>query len=687
MTHTSEPAADVQDLFARVRGGLLSQLLSQVPMADPAVLRAAEQCACYMLPGWTAHRAHIDDATAEGAWRKAEGFLDAHVPVVSCVYDSEGLRALEVPLLRIGRGVHSPVRFRIENRTASVLSAVSDGCAEVASWQAPVDPWNVRGARNRPSASIPPGASGWLVTTPCPDEAMDSLPDYLTFRFDFDGIRCTLTLPATATPTIRLTLRTNDASRGGLSTPAELRIATSLGTVQVPADRRNYLHVLPAGIHPFFRCADTFPSQGETTLLVPAGAVRIEALKGFEYRTAVWEGEIFTDTTVSIELERLGDLAKNGWYSGDSHVHWARTWVYLGDDTAELALQQRATDCRAIAVLTLSQWDGFQEVFTPVHHPVGPILEHTDAEYVMGMDEEYRNSGPFGHVNIYGLKSLIVPVSTGFTKDDKAPDFPDNRFAFEEAHRQGAIAACSHGIWAYDKVLAALGLMDAVDQVSIAQYYPLLDCGFRIPTTVGTDANARPLGRMRTYVRVEGPFTYASWIDGIRHGRTFVTGGPLLAFDVGDGAFPGDVVRLDAPGWLRIRGTCRCETPQRVLEVVWNGAVVASVENADAREELTLDVALPFSESGWLALRSTSGTLCDWMDNDPAAHTSPVYVEVGGQPMKPRRAAVEGILAEIHAYREALPGRAKFDDEAQRESVLSTVDEGIGVYERLLRES
>jgi hypothetical protein len=676
-------AADLQDLFARERAGLLSQLLPQVPLADPAVLRAAEQCACYLLDGWTAHRVHVDDDTAERAWRKAEGFLDAHVPVVSCVYDSEGLRALEGPLLRIGRGVHSPVRFHIENRTGSALSGVSDGCAEVDTWQAPVDPWNVRGARNRPSVSIPAGASGWLVTTPCPAEDMETLPENLTFQFEFDGLRRTLTVPAMETPTVRLTLRTSDSSRGGASTPAELRIATSIGTVQVPAERRNYLHVLPAGIHPFFRCADTFPSHGETTLLVPAGAVRIEAQKGFEYRKAVWEGEIFTDTTLTIVLERLGDPAKDGWYSGDSHVHWARTWVYLGDDTAELALQQRAADCHAIAVLTLSQWDGFQEVFTPVHHPVGPILEHSDADYVMGMDEEYRNSGPYGHVNVYGLKRLIVPVSTGFTKDDKAPDFPDNRFAFEEAHRQGAIAACSHGIWAFDKVLAALGLMDAVDQVSITQYYPLLDCGFRIPTTVGTDANARPMGRMRTYVRVEGAFTYAAWIEGIRRGRTFVTGGPLLALDVGDGASPGDVVRLDAPGRLRIRGSSRCETPQRVLEVVWNGAVVASVGNADAREELTLDVELPFEESGWLALRSTSGTVCDWMDNDPAAHTSPVYIEVGGKPMKPRRTAVEGILAEIRAYRESLPGRAKFDSEAQRESVLATVDEALVVLQGL----
>jgi hypothetical protein len=70
-----------------------------------------------------------------------------------------------------------------------------------------------------------------------------------------------------------------------------------------------------------------------------------------------------------------------------------------------------------------------------------------------------------------------------------------------------------------------------VDHLEPEDYYQLLDAGFRIPLTNGSDHPARIVGCARAYVKVDNEFSYARWIEGIRKGRTFVTSGPLLFLD------------------------------------------------------------------------------------------------------------------------------------------------------------
>jgi hypothetical protein len=448
------------------------------------------------------------------------------------------------------------------------------------------------------------------------------------------------------------------------------------------------LHVLPAGFHPYFHCAKFLSSEGTVVLRVPEGNTRIVCTKGCEYEKAVWSDEVHRDMNIEILLKKHDgwDLYKDKWISGDTHVHWAKTWVYLGDDTSDLAVIQKASDCHVISILTLSQSDGYQEIFTPVHHPMGLISEHCSKDYFMSMDEEYRNSGPYGHMNLIGLKSLITPVSTGFTRTVNAPDYPDNQYAVEKAHGQGAIAMCAHGIGSFDKVLLAKGLMDCVDQVNTTQYYQVLNCGFRIPTTVGTDSNARPMGKMRTYVSISGDMCYEGWVEGIRKGRTFVTNGPLLRFEI-NGQPIGSSLDIPTGQNILIHAEAFSEIPLKKMEIVMNGEVILTNENPGENKEISLQESIQVGRSGWIALRATCGVDCDWMDNLPGAHTSPIYLTVDGKPMLPVKKDVETIMLELESYKMQLPAHAKFDGQRQQDEVLAHVEEGIAIYRDLLRTS
>ena len=669
--------ADIKDLFTRERGSLYAALALQSPCADDIIMKATEQVACYMNPQYLEYHVHIDDKHADKICSEAEVLLHRLFTPVRCKIINGIIEIEQVAKIPVGLGVHRPVLFYIENMGAEDVNIVSEGSEEVCLWKHPVDPWNIKAPLPLPSAGIPAGKKAWLCVTIIPERA---IPEKINIRMNVNGKLQIITLDTEYTETVELTIYTRD--KEGI-TPANIKVETSWGTIQLPEEHRNYMHVLPSGIHPFFHCADFISSKGGMKVRVPVGRTRVVCKKGFEYRKAVWEGDVSADMDISLKLAKEWDMQKDNWYSGDTHVHWAKTWVYLGDDTDDLAVIQRASDCHVISVLTLSQFDGYQEVFTPVHHPMGVIEEHTDDKYIMAMDEEFRNSGIYGHVNILGLKKLITPVSTGVTKTDKSPDYPDNQYFFEKAREQGAIAMCSHGIFHFDHILIAKGLMDCVDQTFTSQYYPILNCGFRIPTTIGTDANARPMGKMRTYVYVDGDLSYKAWLDGIKKGRTFVTNGPLLKFKVNDSMI-GDVISLSAAGKVKIKGSVYCETPQRVLEVVFNGGVIAKIENPDGKEILEINDDVEINESGWIALRSTSGDMVDWTDNAPSAHTSPLYIEIAGMKMRPHKQEVEKIIQGLEWYKGFINEKARFDNDEQRQETLRHIQEGIDLYKSLI---
>ena len=78
------------------------------------------------------------------------------------------------------------------------------------------------------------------------------------------------------------------------------------------------------GKGPFRYLGRFFYTTGETEVVVPAGRVRIEVWKGFEYQPLVRNVMVAAGETVpvSLELERATPMAAMGYYSGDLHLHF-----------------------------------------------------------------------------------------------------------------------------------------------------------------------------------------------------------------------------------------------------------------------------------------------------------------------------------------------------------------------------
>jgi hypothetical protein len=151
-----------------------------------------------------------------------------------------------------------------------------------------------------------------------------------------------------------------------------------------------------------------------------------------------------------------------------------------------------------------------------------------------------------------------------------------------------------------------------------------------------------------------------------------VTDGLLLSLTV-DGQAPGSVLALSNDGaTVRVRAEARSATPFGRLEVLYNGKVVADREPDGERRTATIEADVPVDAGGWLASRCRGG------DNDlpVRAHTSPVYLEVEGRPLRPNADAIAPLLAVLDAMLAWVNGDARCANEQQREQLTETFQAG-----------
>ena len=436
--------------------------------------------------------------------------------------------------------------------------------------------------------------------------------------------------------------------------------------------------------------------QPDFTLPVPNGSYAMEVFRGMEYapetvRFQVTEGKA---TDLKVRLKRWSDVRKEGWYSGDTHTH------FLDPHTG--ILETQAEDLHVLNILA-TKWG---EVITNVEHFTGAPSPFSTRDHIVYFGEESRHNF-LGHTILLGIKRLVYPLTWGAPGEGVygGYDFPPMAHLADGAHSRGGFVSWAHlpgpaGELAVD---LALGKIDSVDLMTwgdafaepiegvpaaATMWYRFLNCGLRVPATAGTDKmlNTQVVGSVRTYVKVDGRFSYAAWLDGIRAGRTFVTTGPMLEFEA-DGHEVGDEIAARVGDTIRVRAEVSSRIPVDWIEVVMGGEVVALRENESHAENLVLEAEVSVSKSTWVAVRAYSPTLQPYQrwellgtEGIPLmAHTSPIYISVDGKrPRSPDDAEV--LIKEIDVAIAWARTDARYFEESQRQEVIALYERAKKVY-------
>jgi hypothetical protein len=254
-----------------------------------------------------------------------------------------------------------------------------------------------------------------------------------------------------------------------------------------------------------------------------------------------------------------------------------------------------------------------------------------------------------GHISLLGLKTPVMPWASGGPSEGELGGGLEITLSHwaDAAHAQGGTVILPHIPTPNGEpaALIATGRLDAVEMLDFLdfehrEYYRYLNGGYRLPLVGGTDkmSNEVPVGLYRTYVRLEEgrPFDYDAWCRGLRQGRTFLSGGPMLWFTV-DGREPGDEIRIGKGADLEIEATARSIFPLHSLQIVERGRVVAETVSPAGSRTLHLKERLKIRGDSWLAARCAGPGYSarphfDDRRRGVMAHTSPVYLLGEGGP-------------------------------------------------------
>ncbi|HEX9700705.1 MAG TPA: CehA/McbA family metallohydrolase [Acidobacteriota bacterium] len=476
-------------------------------------------------------------------------------------------------------------------------------------------------------------------------------------------------------------------------------------------------------------------TDGSFEVEVPAGPVTVDAMRGFEYAPVAASAEVPAGGTGEVTLQlghfaETASLVERGWYASDMHVHDLHEGRF--GLTQEMFFRQlEADDVRVANALIhmdgtklMGRWDDL----------TGEPYRLSTDDRILYYTQEFR--GSYGHVALLGLQRFIMPLIGGARGTPYAPDVLKLRH-IDAAHEQGGIAGFVHpyngpvdtperAAGADIPVHVALGRGDFFDVVSIASlelesaeiYYRLLNCGFRIAATGGTDNFSDVWldpsgGTARAYVHVQGapPLTFGAWLDAVRAGRTFGTSGPLVFLTVQDPRDPesfhglGEQIDLsgDDPTSLELRVEVASIAPLSAVEIVANGEVVQRwdvegtgrvLRRVQAPDQtppanayqwlLTTSVDLP--RGGWITARAIGPPSRYIGDAFPFAQTSPVYVVRDGVTYTSAEDA-RFLLEAVDILWDRVSRRAAWNTPAEEQAYREGIEQARAVYQRIIDAS
>ncbi len=402
-----------------------------------------------------------------------------------------------------------------------------------------------------------------------------------------------------------------------------------------------------------------FYTDGTLNLKVPPGRCTVEVRKGYEYipshRTfELGPGQVL-DATVS--LSRWIDMAAQGWYSGDTHIHFERT----GTNDGDLLTLTSARDIRYAFSLSMNtRGYSLGGAFESWHqaHGLGDGSVRNRGPYFLTSGQEYRTR-TLGHVTVLMGRGYVP--GAGHTRNaDKGPSLA---VIGDQARDLGGMIGLNHG--GYTRLeadsLALAGKMDFLELLQFGGYrglgldgwYDFLNLGFRWPIVGASDYPAtRELGDCITYLRAPSPPTPREFVEGLVRGESFATSGPMLRVTV-NGKQPGESILAEGKARLELQVEIRVSSPLypvRYVDLIRNGRVVSRAFAADGRADWELSRRIEASSSGWVAVRAYS-------DAGTEAHTNPVYVYLDGK-LPFDDDACGQILARLDASIRAIPEKS-----------------------------
>ena len=484
--------------------------------------------------------------------------------------------------------------------------------------------------------------------------------------------------------TLNVHVRVNDAATG-TPTPVRLRFADAHGNYYPPLGRPVEFPVgrnEDVGGHVYLNGKRYAYIDGACEVPLPTAVpLTVEISKGLKYlpiqqQLTLGEGQM----ALRFAVQRWSDERWDDFLSADSRCH------FLSPHSARLEAAAEGLDHVNLLeiVQPYSSPDG--HMYRTIPNMTAFSGQQPALENVFVNTFNYHPA--LGRLGLLNCHRAVYPLTFGHM--DETDDWSLSDWCDQCHRKKGLVIWCDayrpdSGLPGGEAIVnAILGKVDAIEIDAhersapfLTFWYRLLNAGIGLPIVGGSgkDSNRIALGGMRTLTPAEESHSYADWVECVRAGKTVAGNGPMIRLSVDGQQFPTRMAH-DPSRPLQIRAEAASVDPFERLEIVENGKVVAS-EPGD-RWDFTsafLEVEHSLTESGWIAARCWGTAKSELYPHVPVfAHTSPVWIDVPGQPFQPKPAAVLALQREIGAVRHWVETTGRFTNPRRKEQLLSLCD-------------
>jgi hypothetical protein len=433
------------------------------------------------------------------------------------------------------------------------------------------------------------------------------------------------------------------------------------------------------------------------TVAVPQMKLRIEAIRGLdtELQTAEIDLTGRPEASVKLSLKNFYDAHFRGLRGGNTHLHLmklthAEALRYLSVvpqsdaiDLVYLSYLRRVPDERHYISNQIVE-ESFHGGSLHRLSQHGPLFDN-------GQEHRHnfgRGDQGYGHVMLLNLERLIQPVSLGPGIMGEGTDDTPLQNGIRAAHQDQATVIWCHNTFGFEDIpnwmaglIHAQNIYDGGTHGTYEDtFYRYLNLGLKVPFSTGTDWFMYDFSRV--YVPMYDDLTSAGWLKQLRDGRSYITNGPLLELEAERGGL-GDTLTLPAPNRVTFMAKAMGRVDFGSLEMVYNGKVVdqvvakqeAGYYHADKHFRVEID------EPGWVALRIKPSANVNELGRPLFAHTSPIYLEVGGQTIF-RAETARQLIAEMKQSMETIKALGKFASDGSRAKLLAVYETEIERLER-----
>ena len=421
-----------------------------------------------------------------------------------------------------------------------------------------------------------------------------------------------------------------------------------------------------------------FMASGKVQLEVPPGEVEVRIERGLEYSPFKETFEIAGPTIVkTVTLNRWVDMKERGYLSGENHLHvdsvkltpmlaaegldfgTSMTWHNGPGNDWCLPVPPGQGNTRSLEyagwVTPTTVYDGEVEyswgaiyfLNLPSTIPIPGDPKRPNLDYV----KHIVGAGGFVHYQAGWSREVLVDALLGYVHAVNVCNNNFHRHRFQPRSLYSNLLEVE-GFPVYPD--SDVGMM----RMNTDTYYRLLNCGLKLPAGAGSATGFKevPIGYNRAYVRLKQDASVQDFYRVWAEGKNFVTNGPMLFMETSQGDKPGDPIAFPSSGGeVLVKLEAVSDDPLTSLELVVNGKVMACVETGD-KKHVAAEVAVVLDRGSWITARCTARDelltdqeLSGYANGDrqqPSrlkyAHTSPIYVTVGGKGALVRESVEEG---------------------------------------------